>query len=79
MFGMCLKNQLHSGHYISVQLLFHSVIRHYERKKSMRSVSAATIKDASRDDLCTEAMMSPLQINTYAVVGKETGHKGEQS
>jgi len=42
----------------------------------MRSASAATLKIYKLDEFHTEAMMHPLQISTFVIVGKATGHRG---
>jgi len=51
-----------------------SFFTHYECT-SASSINSATMKPISRDNLHTEAMTYPPQINTYTVVGKEIGHK----
>ena len=46
----------------------------YSGTKSASTTNSATYE--SWDDFYTEATLHLLQINTYVVVGKETGHRG---
>jgi len=46
--------------------------------RSPSAIDSATLKICKLDDLYTEVLTHPPQINTYAVVGKETGYRGRQ-
>jgi len=75
--NVCRKNQLLNclvAIVLQCKVLFHPLW--------MQEVDLQLIqlfwKEESQDNLDTQTMTHPLRINTYTVIGKETGHRGEQ-
>jgi len=79
MSGVRLNNQL-LNHLVALCFglsFIPPVIQCYECTRSASAINSVTLK-RSQDDLHTEDMMCPPQINFYVVVGKESGHTGGQ-
>jgi len=54
-------------------------VQQYKKTRNKSKINSATMKIFKLDDLYSETITCPPQINTYnAVVGKETGHRGGQ-